>query len=548
MSLDASYVHANVEPESERTSSLELGVPRFRRESVILAFFSGVLSAILAVLLVFKYNLVYGDALTRVLNAYYVIRGNFHLAGIGFVWNPFPSLMELPFVLLHSLWRPILADGLPGALISCLFSGVTVYYAHRIFVIFGAQRKLRIVWSLLLMVNPLLLLYGANGMSDIMMVGAFLGATEGVIRYVETNRLAALISSAVWLAMALGIRYEAVPFGFFLAVALALVLRRQRKGISEIVASSSIVLFPVVCAGIIWIILNGMIMHDPFYFINSEYGNAAQTSAGNYTTKLTLFAYHDLPHAIEAVGRFDYLYLPALLILPFLLLIPMFKHQHGVGWIISMCMIAVPLFQVDLLFKGNSAAWARFFIEYIPFGALGCAYLIRFGRRWIWGMVATGLMVIGDISTTFALNNPTYGHGDYEIVRLVEQNKPDPAHASYVGQAILVSERKQASDVAKFINSHPKMIVLLDNFTDYLVVPLIKNPNQIIVTNDRDFQSLLLNPRGRVSAFLVPRNQGVSHLNAINVQYPNLWARGASWARLLKTFPGPYEYRMYAIR
>ena len=52
-----------------------------------------------AVLLVFGANIVQADALSRVGNAEYVLFSRDpHLAAIGFVWSPLPSLLMLPLL------------------------------------------------------------------------------------------------------------------------------------------------------------------------------------------------------------------------------------------------------------------------------------------------------------------------------------------------------------------------------------------------------------------------------------------------------------------
>ena len=55
-------------------------------------------------------DLIFPDAMSRVANAYYVLFSRDpHLAAIGFVWNPLPSLATLP-LLVFSPWFPALAS------------------------------------------------------------------------------------------------------------------------------------------------------------------------------------------------------------------------------------------------------------------------------------------------------------------------------------------------------------------------------------------------------------------------------------------------------
>src|SRR5437588_4126426 len=58
-----------------------------------------------AVYLIFANDVIFPDALSRVGNAQYVIASrDRHLAAIGFVWNPLPSLVLVPFIPLRYVW------------------------------------------------------------------------------------------------------------------------------------------------------------------------------------------------------------------------------------------------------------------------------------------------------------------------------------------------------------------------------------------------------------------------------------------------------------
>ncbi len=339
-SLKVPVTHAYVRPRTWTTYRSMI------RESMVMGIVAFLVSFIFALFLVLHYHIVYGDALTRVLNAYYVIfRGNLHVAGIGFVWNPFPSLFELPFVMLHGLWTPILVDGLPANMVSSIFAGISVYYCNKTFQLFGISCPFRIIWSILFMLNPMMLLYGANGMSDSMMIGAFIAATEGALRFYKTQDLSALLATGMWLAVGLGLRYEAVPFATFLIAGLAIAMWRDRIRYSKIEGTVAILLFPIVCAGIVWMILNWMIMHNPLYFLNSQYGNSAQIAQGTYVTGLTTYADGNIWNAVVAAFGFTKLFLPIVITIPLIFLIALFSRRHHDGWIIVLATASVPLFR-----------------------------------------------------------------------------------------------------------------------------------------------------------------------------------------------------------
>ena len=60
---------------------------------VALAYFTAI-----AAVLTFHYGSIMGDAESRVADAWYVFfTRDPHLAAIGFVWNPLPSILVMPF-------------------------------------------------------------------------------------------------------------------------------------------------------------------------------------------------------------------------------------------------------------------------------------------------------------------------------------------------------------------------------------------------------------------------------------------------------------------
>ncbi|KPV57748.1 hypothetical protein QJ48_20315, partial [Paenibacillus sp. A3] len=92
---------------------------------------------------------VHSDAMSRVANAFYVLYSRDpHLAAIGFVWNPLPSLVELLFLLPYH-WLPELASSaLAGVLMSSVFAGMTAVLLARAGIDFGLSRTFAVLLSL----------------------------------------------------------------------------------------------------------------------------------------------------------------------------------------------------------------------------------------------------------------------------------------------------------------------------------------------------------------------------------------------------------------
>jgi len=78
---------------------------------------------IVAVLLDYKYDVVTGDATSRMANAFYVLYSRDpHVAAVGFIWNPLPSFIDLFFLLFKDLWPALSSRVLSRRMLSSTIS------------------------------------------------------------------------------------------------------------------------------------------------------------------------------------------------------------------------------------------------------------------------------------------------------------------------------------------------------------------------------------------------------------------------------------------
>ena len=83
--------------------------------------------------LMMRYNMFEADATSRVANAGYVLMSRDpHLSAIGFVWNPLPSLVEIPVLLFARWWPELRTHGLAGVVQSALFMAGSALMVRRI--------------------------------------------------------------------------------------------------------------------------------------------------------------------------------------------------------------------------------------------------------------------------------------------------------------------------------------------------------------------------------------------------------------------------------
>lgn len=486
-------------------------------------------------------GVIASDAMSRVANAFYVLYSRDpHLAAIGFVWNPLPSLLEMPLLTLRSLWPALATQGVAAIFVSAAFGGIGVFFLTRTLSRLGLPAWVQTALALLYACNPLILFYGANGMSDGMFVAATLAAMDGALRHVQERDLGGLTQAAWWLAVAFLLRYEAIPLALMLGLGIAwsLSLRRESK---RLAGTLLLLLAPAGYAVFVWMYLNWLIVKSPIYFIVSPYGNASQTATGAFSHGFApLQSTHGHPLAAALyVLRFALLFWPVLPGLAYMLWRSLGKRADPRAPLLLLAALATPALQVLLLTLGKSAGWDRFFLGYIPFGFLCIALWAAEGqtaRRWrhALGAFAVILAVLGDAGTAAALTTPTLGHQDGPLLAAV-------AHGTVQHH---YSERDA---IVRYLDRHPHLTVLCDSFDAYPIIVRLKNPRQLVITSDLNFQSILENPLGRIDAILVPEPTPYAVPDAVNRAWPALWSGGVAWAHLLREFPGGHQFRLYTV-
>lgn len=494
-----------------------------------------------------------GDALSRSANAMNVVLGRDpHVAAIGFVWNPLPSLVQIPLVLLLDRFNLI---ALAGPFSTAAFSASTLWILDRTFRLLGVPTTAR--WALLVLYafNPFVFFYSANGLSEAPFVLFLLAATYEFLRWTRGQGLMPLILFAGYAALAFLVRYEGVAFAGSAVLALALVsLSAARLEPDRLEAILLTFLAPVTYVVGLWIFFNWLFMGDPLYFQRSSYGNLAQTqnfrSGDTYLTgvvgdpmgalqyglfRWTLLFPLALPIALAALGR-------ALL--------------RRDGALLGLLLLAgsVPVFHVYLAFSGTSFGWLRFFMYSIPFTFVILAYVMQRGTRGqvpgrlrgpAWA-VLLAMVALSTPASLFAMSQPDVGREEWAIMgRFLDASAPVPPSFQFS------TER----EIATWVDAQPAgTVVLMDSFLGFPANVFSRNHDRFAITSDRDFPEVLKQPRGLVTHILVP-NPGcppnvacLAQADQVSAAFPTLWASGADWATLERDFGGLNGWRLYRVQ
>src|ERR1035437_1389251 len=476
-------------------------------ERLIVAGLAWVAYVAAAAIVVVGAHSIIGDAWSRVANGYYVLFSRDpHLAAIGFVWKPLPSLAVIPLLPLKILWPDMVATGFAGSIISALCMAAAVWELHGIALDWHVRRSARIVATLLFAFNPMIVYYGANGMSEAMFILTLVVAIRYLARWVANPETVSLVVAAFALAAAYMTRYEAVVAAlgaFGMVVVLSAWRRTGRPGsrIWEGVADGAVLAVPFATVFVAWAVASWLIVGDPFQQFTSVYGvvsqlAVAQPSVAQSTGQGTSAAYLWIAKQILGLE-------PGLLVLGLLGLAATFRGRHGLTLPAVAILGGVVAFAIFGFLTGRTLGWLRYSITVIPLASI----------------LAFAVLA------------------------------PNPARTAESGWRAF--RAKAAGQAAAFVDglNLRNGSVLVDGAMGFPIILESRNPTQFVTTPDRDFQLALLDPISfHVKYLLVPENVGYQSLDAINRAYPGIYASGAGIGQLVKQFSaGGNNWRLYEV-
>jgi hypothetical protein len=548
---------------------------RILTEARIVFVLSTALYLTVGALLVFHFHSVLGDSMSRVGNAYYMIYSRDpKLAAVGFVWMPLPSLLMVPFLPLKALWPALVSRGFLGNIESAFAMAGAVVILRSILEELGVARSTRIILVALFACNPMILYYGANGMSEALLLLFTLGAVRSLGRWMDSASSRDLVAAGTMLALAYFTRYEAL---FAAGVAIAFVatisfLRAwddpPRRG--AIARSDALVVgFPVVVTFVSWTLASWFIVGHPFDTFTSRYGNAAQVSSASASQGLRATIGGSLVSGSSFVAREVFALAP--LLLPLLVIAAVVAWRRRDEWLTVPVAIlgALMAFQGATTAAKQSFGWLRFQITAIPLSVLLVGYLLASSRQRTrspvslakqrrelsrWGALGAAALVVvvmgaSVVTTLRAWADPSLGRE--ELANLV------PVWPEMIGKKhfprMFLGDFDGEQAVAGYVDAlhPPRGSVLVDVALGFPIVLASRHPSQFVITTDRDFPDAVGDPAAAgIRYILISPNTG--SMDAIAAVYPDLYATGARFSYLVKEFPPPHgngrSWRLYELR
>ncbi|MEV6770178.1 glycosyltransferase family 39 protein [Nocardia sp. NPDC051030] len=513
-----------------------------------------------------------GDALSRVSATQAALFSRDpHLSAIGFVFTPLTSLAQIPMELFAPIFPGITTWGLSGVLMSALFMGGAVTQIHGIGTDRGAPMWLCLSVTVLFALNPMVLFYGGNGMSEAPFLFCLCWAVRRLSRWVRTDDVHDLLACGIALGLAYLTRYDAVaPALAAGAMVFVLSYKRRREDAHRWSAAFMdlvLVSAPIVLAFLVWAITSWLITGQAFQQFSSQYGNSsilAQSGASGPSAPIAALQYSIA--ATLVLGPI----LP--LLIPISGALAVRRRDLQVLVPILLCG-AVLGFQAFSYASGSTFAFLRFYVAAIPLAAVLTLYIAPAAQQPpshrpglhveappphrrvpVFGAALTVVLLAVSVPITgWGMNSNDLAVQEYALGAVLFPN-PGNASARYADQRRIAATFSTERKIANYLDAMrlPRGAVLMDTVYGFAVAVASDRPDQFVIPSDRDFVRVLDRPADRgVKYILAVPNSGRGVSDAVNRRYPTMYDNGAGIATLELEIPndgaGQPQWRLYRV-
>ena len=522
-----------------------------------------------------KQGFILGDALSRVQSAESVLYSRDpHLAAIGFIFTPLTALVQLPVIVLAPIWPELTAYALAGSVMSALFMAGTVVQIFSTGSDRGLPRGYSCAITALFALNPMIVFYGSNGMSEAPFLFFLVWSVRRLILWVVDDDVHHLVAAGgVAMGLAYLTRYDAVgtvaAAGLIVGVTTFMRARRPPR-VRRAILDVLLVSLPGLAAFGGWAAASWLITGDAFAQFSSQYGNKAilEQSGGEPVASFGA----GLAFAAMCITLLAPTLLPIAAWAGFL----RWRRPHAAMLVVPLLMYgAVLAFQAYTYASGATYGFLRFYIVAIPFAATMALLAVPDGQfakpkrpgrhapapsdtpstRPTRISYAAGALVLaaGIPVTVKGMTLPAYAPQEYALSTVLNPDPDDTSPRKAVERRIAATFSTERR-IAEYLDALdlPESSVITDTVYGFAVVAASERPKTFVVPSDPDFTALLNNPsEGGIRYLLAvpPTGRGVS--DALNQRYPTLYDTGADIATLELEIPNDGDsqpdWRLYRV-
>ncbi|MYR08469.1 ABC transporter [Gordonia sp. SID5947] len=547
-----------------------------RRQIIALFVVVWILYLIAGVHLATEVRFFMGDSLSRVQSAQSVLFSRDpHVSAIGFIFTPLTALAQLPLTALTPIFPAMTTSAISAAIMSSAFMAGSVIQVSGIARDRGVAPWISITVTLAYALNPMIVFYGANGMSEAPYLFFLAWAVRRGMRWNDTDDVHELVTAGMALGFAYLTRYDgaaaALAGGIVVAVAS---YRRSPKDdrVSRSLLDMGIFALPSAVAFVVWAITSWLITGSFFAQVASQYGNTAilELSGGSGSSNAFTALRFSLVEVLILAPLF-----PLLLALVIVVrrrwgrLAPLLAPLPLIG--------AVLFFQIVSYARGSTFGFLRFYITVVllaavvaliavpasrsqPFRRLGTAAHMpevadrRKEKTYVaLGLVAVVTMLVAVPVTAYGMTSTKYAPQEFALEQVMF---PDP---DSVDQKDLDAQRTIRSfsterSLAQYLDAlHlPDGSVLCDTVYGFAVIAQSARPKQFVIPSDEDFAEAVNDPVAHhIQLMLSVPLTGRGASDALNIRYPTLYENGGGIGVLMVEAPNQGadlpDWRIYRV-
>jgi hypothetical protein len=521
---------------------------------------------------------IIGDALSRVAAAQSVLFSRDpHLAAIGFIFTPLTALVQIPAIALSPLWPEMAERAFSGTIMSAFFMAAAVVQILSMGTDRGLPRAYSITITALFALNPMIVFYGSNGMSEAPFIFFMSWAVRRLIMWMINDDVHHLVvAGGIAMGLAYLTRYDAVACvaaaGFLVGITTyvrAETAPRFKRALLDLLMVS----LPGFAAFMGWAVVSWLITGQAFAQFTSQYGNTAILAQSGQTKP-------ELVEGLSFAAVSITLLAPTLLPLAGWTLARRWGRPYWPTLLVPVAIYGGALaFQSYSYAAGSTFGFLRFYIIAIPFAT--CLALLavpdgvilptkRPGRfappvlvdpaasfrgphsKLVYVAVALVFAVSVPI-TAWGMGKPEYAPQEFALGAVLAP-QPDDLTEQNAREHRIADTFATERQIAHYLDDLglPDGSVITDTVYGFAVLAASRNPRMYVIPSDPDFTTILNDPVEAGLEYMLavpPTGRGTS--DALNLRYPTLYDTGADVATLELEVPnsgdGQPNWRLYRV-
>lgn len=500
----------------KRRRSYQLGPDAW--ETIAIAAFALVVYGLVGYRVTVEQHVVVFDAVARLAHAYFVwFNDPPKLAAVGFVWPPVATLVFLPLALLKPAATSLLA--LP--LTSAAFAAGTLALLNRMLALGRMPRARRYAIVALFGVNPMILFYATNGMSEAVYLFFLVVSVYASVRWFLVRESRYLVLAGFTFSVGVLSRYEVITWAILIAAVVVVAMIRQHVSRAELEGSLVAYLVPVAYGIGLWLFVNWTIVGSPLYWL--RYQAPGQTA--DDAAPAAPIDRMGLPEAVSSLLELNWnLFPPTLLVVCVLGLQFVLRRDLMAATIAAFIGLNGFFTAVLIAMSGNAGfLQLRYNMRAMPLAIVGVAWLylgLRGSRERLVLWVATVAALAISLPVTWeTMRTYPYQFQEEAFVRALATGEDQEGTKSVGGYSIgIAPEREMAAHIVQLID-RPNSI-LTDDAQSFAVMLLTGRPDLFVDRIDEGdtlWLELRENPWGRVDYALV---SAVALNDLVLVRYP----------------------------